>query len=198
MFAMVVCSPTLLNKQPHRTSLLRGVESKAKWVIWTATHSTVAETLFPQLEGEYCSSPAELLPPWVCEYRGSSEAQWLSHFTLTPRVTGSNPGESNTTHGGSLCSKKLVCHDRNISYKRQFFIFGGFLFYFKFFLPKTEKPIANITHLIAQQCHIWHYKNRVGVGEHLVSVLARLCGWCKNDAWSTRSYIKCIILQQIF
>ena len=37
-------------------------------------------------------------------------AQWLSNFTLTPRVSGSYPAESNTSYGASLCRKKLQCH----------------------------------------------------------------------------------------
>ena len=33
---------------------------------------------------------------------GASVVQWLSHFTRTPKVAGSNPMGSNTTHGASL------------------------------------------------------------------------------------------------
>jgi len=74
---------------------------------------------------------------------------------------------------------------RNRFYKRHFFIFLGFLFYFKFFMSKTEKPMANVTHLPAQQCHIWHYRYGVGVYEHLVSAFPRLCGWCNYDVYTT-------------
>ena len=73
-------------------------------------YSTVAETLFPQLEGEYCTSSGELLWPGEYDYSGASVAQWLSHFTHTTKVAGSNPARSNTTHGASLCRKKLECH----------------------------------------------------------------------------------------
>ena len=61
-----------------------------------------------------CSSSAELLWPGECEYTGASVAQWVSHFTPTPKVAGSNAARSNTTHGVSLHRKNLECHSGDL------------------------------------------------------------------------------------
>ena len=43
-----------------------------------------------------------------------SVAQGVSHFTRTLKVAGSNPTQSTTTHGASLCRKKLECHSGDL------------------------------------------------------------------------------------
>jgi len=68
---------------------------------------TVSNPLFPQLEGEYCSSSAQLLQPGECEYPIGSVAQLECHFTRTLKVAGSNTKQSNTNHDASLCREKL-------------------------------------------------------------------------------------------
>ena len=49
----------------------------------------------------------QLRKPCFPNWKGSIVAAPLS---CSGRVAGSNPGERNTTHGGSLCRKKLECH----------------------------------------------------------------------------------------